>query len=105
MVLYKRELEAGDFVLVITAVQIDRQRRALILYVVDTVSQRRDLRVVGVGQADIHPVEGTVLLVVQNLPVYVVGHLQGGVLLHIHSDQKVFDLIGRTVCPDCHCED
>ena len=98
IVLDKGELKACHLVLVIAAVQIDGCRRAIVLYVADVVSQSSDPGMVAVGKTDIHPVQRAVGLIVQHLPVYVIGHLQGGVLLHVHSDQEMLDLIGRSGC-------
>ena len=104
MVLGKRKLKACDLALIIAAVQVYCQGTSIVLDMVDAASQSRDIGVVGVGHTDIHPFQRTVLVIVQHLPVDVISHLQRGILLHIHSDPEVLDLISGAVCPHRHCE-
>ena len=94
MVLDKGELEAYHFILVIITVQIDVQGRSLIVDVVD-VLDRRDVGVVTVGKTYVDPFQRTIGLIIQHLPVDVVGHQQGGVFLYVYGNNKMLDLIGR----------
>ena len=94
VVLDKGKLEACNFIRVIIAVQIDVQGRSLIVDVVD-VLDRRDVGVVTVGKTYVDPFQRTIGLIIQHLPVDVVGHQQGGVFLYVYGNNKMLDLIGR----------
>ena len=102
VVLDKGVLKAGDLVPVIVPVQVNLQGGSLIINVVDIVGQGGDLGVIAVGHPDIHPFQGAVFLVVQDLPVDVVGHAQGGIFLHVDGDDEVLDLIGGRIGPHGH---
>ena len=59
---------------------------------------------VAVGKTDIDPFQGAVGLIVQHLPVNVVGHQKRGVFLHVHGNGEMLDLIGGLRSPRCQRE-
>ena len=95
MVLRHGKLHGDGFVRVVFAVQIDREGVALVINALNCFGQRFQVFVIPVRDAQIDPVERAVLLIVQDLPFDVVEHGKGGVVVHVHGDGKVQDLVGR----------
>ena len=57
-----------------------------------------DFGVVLVGYTDIDPFQRSVGGVIQHLPIYMVSHFQGGIILHIHGYDEMLDFISGIGC-------
>ena len=102
MILDKGELKADGLSLIIVAVQIDMQGGPMILNTADRIGKSLDIGMIAVGNAYIHPFQGTIFHIIQDSPVNVIVHLQGSIFHHIYRNDEMLDLIGGTGRPDIH---
>ena len=98
VVLDHSEIKVDDIILVVLVLKVDLSEHfgagKLNFDILDVVAHFRAGLVIGIRDSDLNPVERADA-VIEDFPLDVVEHVEGRVIVHIHSDSEVKYLVGR----------
>ena len=92
MILGHGEIQAYNLSLPVGPVKIDCQLVPIIFDVIDGLTQRGNVFMIAVGHSQIDPLQFA-NGIIKDLPDQMIGHGKGSILIHIHLDGKISDLI------------